>query len=252
MAESHPELKDMIDLHGFETTEARQAIIDYIEVTQIIDSITTGSSYKNIYKPPKGEGYEKKTPEEKKAIEDEYYKALDKAGIEYTRPQDGDIISFPPEKIGLKAIDFSRTPEITAEETLTLSTQFQRALFNISDVDPIGNQKHIDAITKYLNDIKIDNLKDFNKLVAKIGEDPTGVIDEIAQRFGVTFDDHELQQYISSRNVEHVFNMLSNVAQKNILSALTLKGNSMRMRSIPDYDNVNAAVNKALVEKFGE
>ena len=46
--------------------------------------------------------------------------------------------------------------------------------------------------------------------------------------------------------------MLSNVAQKNILSAITLKGNAMRMRSIPDYDNVNSVINKALVEKFGE
>ena len=226
-------LKDVIETNWFATPEARQSIIHFIEAGQLIDMISPASSYKNIYK----------------WVPDE---VLTKAKIDFTRPQVGDIIDFNHKKMGVKAIDYSVTPEYTKNETATLSNQVIRGLFNMSQDLSIDNVKNISEIYSLLNDIKKTNTDDLWILASKIPEDPTGIIGQIAERFGIKYNDFNLQEFASNKNIKNITNMLSNVLNKHALSAVTLQGNSLRMRSIPQYNLVRDGINKALVAKFGD
>lgn len=53
--------------------------------------------------------------------------------------------------------------------------------------------------------------------------DPVGIIGEIESRFGKKMNDHNLQEFISTKNVQNFTNMLSNIMNKNVTSALTVK-----------------------------
>jgi len=163
---------------------------------------------------------------------------LDSVGIRYTRPEVGDVVGFSHDKMGLKSIDFGKTPEYAQQETVMLANQVERGFSNLSTDLSINNDQNIRDIYSILNDAKIENVKKLTDLIKKIPEDPVRVLSDIAEEFGIKYSDPNYQNFISTKNVQNVTNMLTNIIQRNANTGIELKGNSLRVRSVPRYNEV--------------
>lgn len=188
---------------------------------RVIDRIIPLSAYKNIFT--------RKISAEDVPFEFENYK-------------NGQILEAPLENIGLKAIDFYKSPEARKNETIKFSNQVIR---NIHEVWQFTSAE-ANAINDTFNDIRKSDYKDILDLAGEVGTNPNLIISKIEERFGLKFSDFQKNSFISLGSADNLEKFLTNIMKNGVTTGSNLKGNQIDLTYPPSYHKIAETINNKL------
>lgn len=202
---------------GDAVSKVHDLLYDY----RVIDRIVPLSAYKNIFT--------RKIPEGSLDFEFENYK-------------DGDMLEVPLNNIGVKAIDFYKSPADRANETIKFSNQVIR---NIHEINGFSRAE-ADSINNVFNNIRKQDYDDLLEMASHVGENPNLVIQNIEDRFGLKFNDFQKSSFItmaSSGNLERFF---TNIMKTGVTTGTSMKWNQVDLTSLPNYWEARDRINNVL------
>lgn len=205
----------------YDNPQAVSKVHDLMYDYRVIDRIVPLSAYKNIFT--------RKIKAEDVPFEFENYK-------------EWQILEAPIENIGLKAIDFYKSPEARKNETIKFSNQV------IRNIHEVGNftQKEADAINDVFNDIRKNDYKDILDLASEVGTNPNLIIKKIEERFGLKFSDYQKNSFINLGSANNLEKFLTNIMKNGVTTGSNLKGNQIDLTYPPSYHKVAETINNRL------
>lgn len=88
-------------------------------------------------------------------------------------------------------------------------------------------------------------------MLGSLADHPVDFLEDFAQQFGIKYNDPNYQQYLNSKNLDNVINMITNTVQDEVITGTKLLGNKMILRVIPGASAfVDEKINKYIQSKF--
>lgn len=188
---------------------------------RVIDRIIPLSAYKNIFT-------RKVNPESIK--------------FDFENYKDGNILEVPLENIGVKAIDFYKSPKDRANETVKFSNQVIR---NIHEIDGFSRAE-ADSINNVFNKIRKEDYDELLNLASQVGDNPNLIISKIEDKFGLKFNDFQKSRFITEASSGNLEKFFTNIMKTGVTTGVNLKGNQVDLTSIPNYWEARERINQKL------